>query len=55
MDDIVITRNDEAKMKSLMAYHGKEFEIKDLGHFYFLFFGIKVGKSKKSFVIQSST
>lgn len=53
MDGIIITRNDEAKMKILKAYHGKEFEIKDLGHFYFIFLGLKLENQRRELLFTA--
>lgn len=37
VDDIIITRDDEEKIKRMKGYLAKEFEIKDLRHLkYFL-------------------
>lgn len=51
VDDILVTTNNETKIKELKCYLAKEFEIKDLGKLNY-FLGIEVARFKKGFFIS---
>lgn len=51
MDDIVVTRNDDAEVTRLKGSLAREFEIKDLGSLRYLL-GIEVAKAKQGIFLS---